>query len=56
MRNRLASQTRSTVVQQQTDGGTLNSRITDEPDLYQREIYAALNLNAVLLPPHVTTI
>ena len=56
LRDRLASQTRATFSQKQLDGRTVHTRVTSEPDQYQREVYEALGLDPVPLNPQITTI
>ena len=56
LRERLSSQTRASFSLTQQDGKTLQTRVTSEPDIYQREIYLALGLNPVPLNPDILTL
>ena len=56
LRERLSSQTRASFSQKQQDGKTVQTRVTSDPDIYQREIYLALGLNPVPLNPDILTL
>ena len=56
LRERLSSQTRASFSQKQQDGKTVQTRVTSDPDIYQREIYLALGLNPVPLNPDTLTL
>ena len=55
IRNNLSPQRRATYNQKLKEGDSVHTRITSEPEFYQREIYEALGIDPSLLPTTVTT-
>ena len=56
IRNWLSSQKRATFCQKLHGGLAVHSRVTGEPDLYQRAQYDALHLDPVPLSTQTTTV
>lgn len=56
IRNHLSPQRRATYTQKLKEGGAVHTRVTSEPEFYQREIYEALDIDPIPLPTVTTTV
>lgn len=56
IRNHLSPQRRATYTQKLKEGGAVHTRVTSEPEFYQREIYEALDIDPIPLPTVSTTV